>query len=336
MFDVQRPSRLTSELIRTSVPSPHSGVGRVKRAITTDAPGPRKSSVPIKAKGPGSLTQAPPQNIHEHSSKENIGFDSFNNVDVIKDNGEKLFHCDFPSKRRAISLPSLSTGYDVNTLIHYIQTALKEARIEQPLNFQGGFIPRDRLGEILTPENVYLIIHTLKCWSEVEDKHAMAQDICFGDERGAPRLKIFAVLLLMDRTGDIIKFFDDGVCDDCLLLAGWPNSCSIHGRHDVLDHYTPDDLETFIGWLCILSAPYIKMRKDVHSHYVLQHRCCLPVKVCRVSSNDTEEPVAQQGGFSKVYKVQIPNSQYNDELDDVSDRVLSSILQKLKVLTSEF
>ncbi|CAG9942252.1 unnamed protein product [Clonostachys rosea f. rosea IK726] len=330
MFDVQRPSRLTSELIRTSVPSPHSRVSRTKRATTADAPGPQKSSIQVKTKGPASLTQTPPQNNHEFSSHGYIDFDSFNNMDTIKDNGERLFYCDFPLKRRAISPPPQGPGYGINRLIHDIQTALKEARIECSSNLLGGFIPRDRLGEILTPEKVFLIIHTLKCWSEVENKHAMAQDICFGDERGAPRLKIFAVLLLMERAEDIMKFIDDGVCDNCLLLTGWPISCSIHGRHDVLDHYTPDDLEIFIGWLCILSAPYIKIRKDVHSHYILQRGYCLPVKVRTVSSNNTEERITQHGGFSKVHKVQIPSSQYNDELDDRRNRYFA-----LKELTSE-
>jgi hypothetical protein len=335
MFDIQRPSRLTSEHIKTSVPSPNSESSRIKRAATADAPGLRKKSVPINPKGAASLTQAPPKNGGEFSSKGDIGFDISNNVDIIKDNGERLFYCDFPPMKRAIGPPPPSIRYEINSLIQEVQAALKEARIKCALNSPGSFIPRDKFKDILTPEKVYLIIHTLKCCSKVEDKHAMAQDICFGDERCAPRLKIFAILLLMDRAEDVVKVMDDGLCDNCLLLTSWPTSCSIHGRHKVLDHYMPEDLELFIGWRCILSAPYIKIRKDVHSHYILQHEHCLPMKVCTVSSNDTEERTAQQGGFSKVYKVQIPSSQYNNELDDVSDYGVSANLQKALVLTSE-
>ncbi|CAI6084427.1 unnamed protein product [Clonostachys chloroleuca] len=330
MFGVQRPSRLTSELIRTSVPSPNLGDSRIKRASTADAPGLRNKSVPINPKGAASLTQAPPKNGGEFSSQGDIGFDISNNVDIIKDNGEKLFYCDFPPMKRAIGPPPPSPRYEINSLIQEVQAALKEARIKCALNSPGSFIPRDKFKDILTPEKVYLIIHTLKCCSKVEDKHAMAQDICFGDERCAPRLKIFAILLLMDRAEDIVKFMDDGLCDNCLLSTSWPTSCSIHGRHNVLDRYMPEDLELFIGWRCTLSAPYIKIRKDVHSHYILQHGHCLPTEVCTVSSNDNEERTAQQGGFSKVYKVQIPSSQYNDELDDRRNRCFA-----LKELTSE-
>ncbi|CAG9993944.1 unnamed protein product [Clonostachys byssicola] len=329
MYDVQQLSLLTLELFRTSVPSLDSEVSRIERAATAEAPALRKKPVPINTKG-ASLTQAPPQNGNEFSSQGDIGFDISNNVDIIKDNGEKLFYCDFPPKKRAISTPSPSIEYEINSLIHDVQTALKEARIKCTLNSPGSFIPRDRFEEILTPEKVYLIIHNLKCYGEVQDKHAVAQDICFGDERGAPRLRIFAILLLMDRSEDIIKFIEDGVCDNCVLLTGWPTSCSIHGRHNVLEHYMPEDLEIFIGWRCIFSAPYIKIRRNMHSHYILQHGHCLPMKVCTVFSNDTEERVAQKGGFSKVYKVQIPNSQYNDELDDRHDRCFA-----LKELTSE-
>ena len=184
------------------------------------------------------------------------------------------------------------------------------------LDEEKTFIPRGCLEEILSPERVYQIVQTLECFKEAKDKHAIAQSICFGSDRNPLCLKVLATLILINRANDIRKCIDNGLCDDCLpSLSHLDNDklelqCRLHGKHKLPFQDEVIASKDFYLAIANFTAPYIKIRKTIHSHYVLRNRSCLPITT--TANYDTK-----QGGFSIVYQVQIPTSHYKDDLDKV-------------------
>lgn len=209
-------------------------------------------------------------------------------------------------------IDTTSSPEDAYACIRTIEYELDMASTQCALNPEKMFIPHGKLLEVLTPERVRMVVESLECFSKHSDKAKIAGNIHFGSNNPPkpPCLKLLAALIFIERPEDIAKHMEDGVDDSCFPLsyngsgANQSISCKRHGQsHSTMNkEYRLIVRENLSRVSYRLSAPFIKWREKLHSHYILDSSDVLPVNECYN---------ARSRGYSEVQKVKLHKSHYD-------------------------
>lgn len=238
------------------------------------------------------------------------GLDDPGRVKQIRDRGQEFL----PSR---ITNTSSSSG-DTENDIEKVERDLDAASVQCALSPGKRFIPHDKLHQVLTPERVQRVVRGLNCFSHHSDQNKIAEEICYGSKspHKSPCLKLLAALILMEKTEDIAKHMDDHLSDSCFPLRLEDTernqcvSCKRHGKsHRTINKYRFNNQEDFSRWSYRLSAPFLKWREKIHSHYILDSSDVFPI----VSSEGS-----RSGGFSEIHKVKLHPSHFDFGTNEVS------------------
>lgn len=150
--------------------------------------------------------------------------------------------------------------------------------------------------------------------------------------------KVFATLVIIEKTRDIIEFIDEDVADSDLPLIRVPQS---HGGTTGLAlrrrrnpemplqccrQWNQLAIRNFEQWQWTTLSPFFSKsegRREI-THYILEDQAILPF----VEEHDSGRPAASEvsGGFSSVFKVNIHPDHHNFSSDS---KVLSPILRPM-------
>ncbi|KAI2609181.1 protein kinase [Hypoxylon sp. NC1633] len=267
--------------------------------------------------------------------KKRLGLDDPERVRKIHDRGEGDLHTvsGQASHQRPRSGRYEPIAVDVDHLLGVIGGEFDESTQTSALDTNKVYLSRPKLLEILTPRRVRTIVGH-PCFRDYPDKDRLTTEICFGSKSKSPRLKLLAVLIVIEKALDLPKHMRDGMDDRCLPMEmdsmGKRNIyCRWHKQyHATINGYNrPRYRMEFSSLSYSLTAPYIRYDKRQHSHYVLHPGDVFPMQVGKkvqkeeVPGSNFGGPMStipQYGGFSEVYQVQIEEGHY--KFDNVGMR----------------
>jgi hypothetical protein len=198
-----------------------------------------------------------------------------------------------------------------------------------------GFFPRAPLSILVTEDCVF---HELS--RMLSDTHHPSQireysrKICEetpqprdDDDDRPPKIKsfkkIFAILVLIEKTTSISKFLEEDVNDLDLPLVKIEDGKTgarfdlrkPHLKHQVLEcfrNWSQFYVRAFEEWQWVTVAPFFHRgtRKDVR-HFPLQASVILPFTADSRRSNPTEFQTVLEGGYGRVFKVDIHPDHHN-------------------------
>ncbi|KAI5860609.1 protein kinase [Durotheca rogersii] len=273
-----------------------------------------------------------------------LGLHDTARVQVITSRGE-LQQPNHPDYNKYV-LECLATEYrptsrNVDDLLNEIGNEFDDCLDANTTLDTRSFIPNNRLFEILTPERVRDIVHSLECFQDLEDKDGLVQDICVGSH-----LRLLAVLVGIRKVDYLLEHMDDGMCDLCLPMPVQKDRrdgrlyCQYHREsHKSLDSYPRiSHRKDFSQWSYSLSAPYITYDARRHQHYSLSIDDILPMRAVagkpRGQSKEAEEANSSYGGFSQVFKVELDKSHY--DFGDVGIRHPDGFFALKKLLSRNY
>lgn len=196
-----------------------------------------------------------------------------------------------------------------------------------------GFFPRDWLAYIIDEACVFEKLITV--FGDVLDHATIrtyARQICgisttdnAADEVPLTYKKIFAILVLSEKVSSIVKFLAENVSDDDLPLSKVPRqdkSSAVFYLGRRSDPGVP--LKCFLGWSSIATrrfdewqwpttSPFFA-RSHEHknvTHFLLQDQAILPFISDSSRGPDLQNKSEFEGGFSKVFRVEI-HPQHHD------------------------
>lgn len=241
---------------------------------------------------------------HDNQPSRKVGLDDSERVCKIYNRGQDFL------PPQSLNVTAIPRGTEVDA--KGIENELDSASIQCALNPGKRFIPHGKFLEVLTPERVRTVVESLNCFSKYADKAKIAGNIYFGSNNPPkpPCLKLLAALIYIERPEDIAKHMDDGVDDSCFPLsyngsgANQSISCKRHGgSHSTMNkEYRLVVRENLSRASYRLSAPFIKWREKLHSHYILDSSDVLPIEVCHNAGS---------GGYSEIQKVKLHESHYD-------------------------
>ncbi|KAF8862911.1 kinase-like protein [Acephala macrosclerotiorum] len=181
---------------------------------------------------------------------------------------------------------------------------LFDARVQWSSKADEYFIPESALQEIITKERIHQEIHSQTPLDTLDDvrlkSHKIMLDTIFGNYR-----KVFAILVLIGKSDEILKFVSANIKDDQLPLADSKvqqlNSDGIHtaksSAFDIMKAWSKRDVVGFYRDQWALTAPVFRFGKTI-PHYEFDDQCRLPFIL---------DPgfKSSQGGYGKVWKVKI-------------------------------
>ncbi|KAI1085196.1 hypothetical protein F5B20DRAFT_575666 [Whalleya microplaca] len=247
-----------------------------------------------------------------------LGLDDPERVRQISSRGEEFDPTnDYASQQRLQSKTYNSISFDASALVKTIELELDYAKVASALDSTKGYVPRNKLPRIITPERVRIIVSG-PWFREFSDKDRLTEEICFGP---SPRRKLLAVLIAMGCLEDLPEIMDDGMDDRCLPLhisgpPGYRLYCRYHGvHHRIINGVSrrPAYRQQFTSWSYSLVALYVKFNTKIHPHYLLDLGDVFPMQ----SSEKTKKHETSQmnyipyGGYSEVYKIKIDRSHYD-------------------------
>jgi hypothetical protein len=234
------------------------------------------------------------------------------------------------------STPGCAKALDV------IHEQLESAVKTYPPESTKFFIPRDKLSEIMTPDNVLSVINTLSCCSALspDRKKSLHHDICFGPAIGyrKPCNKILAALIGSELQEELVSLVEEGTDDSCL-----PFKCHSDGRntrcqnpshsHEAINKLGWTRRKIFCDWAYAVVALYLKRPPERHAHYILDHNDILPIVQQRSQEPTKPRSIPQRqgnneansernysfGGFSHVLRVRFHPGHFNFGSGLVSD-----------------
>ncbi|KAF2500443.1 kinase-like protein [Lophium mytilinum] len=258
-------------------------------------------------------------------------------ITVITDLGDEAAHRNF--KRRQTDSFPLASSYDVS-LARLLDQVFGAVKVNHWKGQSRGFMPTPKLLKLIIPKTVEPALESYDSWLRKRPQpgkpkanlQEVASKIC-GDfqyyevssdtedehlkmpSRQKSYRKIFAILLLLERSHRISSFVEEGVCDADLPLAlskprkpfklemrrknaapeSPPCRCFKKWRSSTISRFE----ETQWTFLAPYFAP--KGRRRV-SHYRLQPQTVLPFTSYNIA--------APPGGNGQVYRVEIPSDQH--------------------------
>lgn len=226
-------------------------------------------------------------------------------------NHERL---DIPDKLYQDYYPGIVSGSDLSNDLSnddstsMLEEKLSDARFEWPPEGNQYFIPADKLEELVT-------VHSIEDELKERDTHFAHSE---ARRQSAERIlktspKLFAILVLIQRSQFIGGFLDEGLDDSHLpfirsdknVTGGNFKLCSrLHPNQPIacIDRWRKSRINEFdrVQW-CVL-APIFEQSEEV-LHYTLNDNCVLPLLERSKS--------CEKGGFSTVYEITIhPSHQF--------------------------
>jgi serine/threonine protein kinase len=214
-----------------------------------------------------------------------------------------------------------------------LQEAISEARLES-IEKDGRFLPLDSLGSLVTLKSIE---EELRQYNLADDLRTIAKDVLRikpGTQSNDPttRRKIFAILVMMRRSGAIVDVIKEKIWDDALpFRIGKSSQQDVHRKAQ--DGTTPepiaffrkwkiDERETFDNYQWQMTAPYFRLgfrpRKKVH-HYDLEPRAVLPFVEETPKDDSLNHSVDFSGGTSTVRKLKIHSAHHDCPKELVSE-----------------
>ncbi|KAK4443012.1 putative Serine/threonine-protein kinase [Podospora aff. communis PSN243] len=184
-----------------------------------------------------------------------------------------------------------------------------------------GFFSMRLLNELLTEESVgdELSVH-LSNTHEPEAIDELARQICSSQKNEPSYRKIFAILVLIEKTAAITKFIAESINDCDLPLVPAPTGRYSLRRSRALNQelkcfrtaWTPFQIRNFEEWQWTTLTPFFAQSKDRKKveHYVLHHRVILPF----LPDTQEEEIRAKKellGGGGRVFKTIVHPENHN-------------------------
>ncbi|KAI1373024.1 protein kinase [Hypoxylon crocopeplum] len=259
-------------------------------------------------------------------ARKRLGLDNPGRVRQITDRGEGNFNRPnghSPQPLQPGSYKSLPGSPE--DLRSEIEDQLDRSKVISGLDHNKSYLPRNELRSILTPERVRTIVD-LPCFRGYsdQDKNRLTTDIYSGSTRSRSCLKLLAILVGMEKIGDLPRHMADGMNDQCLPMITkdptdpkTPLYCRYHKKyHQTINERRVEYRRQFSQWSYSLSALYITCDVKKHSHYVLDAGDIFPMKVGKkvpkseITGTNEVSP-DRYGGFSDVYQVQIDSSHYD-------------------------
>ena len=259
---------------------------------------------------------------------------------VITDFGEVLY-----SKNRK-TRPRESTGSLASRTSEQPRSerTLQERLFQALLPTHQGkkeFFPKKVLRTIVTKTRVRDEL-SKELNADVYDEHVIkeyAERICKEtefDEAGPKKIisfrKIFVILVMIGKTPAIIKFLEQDVNDSDLPLKKVPRPYE-KGSYDLRRSRDPDTplkcfskkwnqlhIRNFEGYQWTTLAPFFaKPRHKRVEHYELQEQAILPfLSASRTGQTSTHNPLEFEGGFGRVFKVDIHPDHHNFDCHNIN------------------
>ncbi|KAK3321328.1 hypothetical protein B0T19DRAFT_263775 [Cercophora scortea] len=252
------------------------------------------------------------------SSKRLLGLDD-PRVIIQYDRGASHYIQDHPFPSSPAQ--GQSDGSDPGNALSRIFDQLYGSLVPFPEGSHNFYIPNSRLRDIMTRQNVFSVVMSLPCFSNLsrEGKERVCDKIFSKD---CPRWRLLAALLLLEREDKLASFLEDSVSDECLPIAPKVSHCRVcyHSRHKCLGELNAKHRDELSRWSYAVNAPYFKSSPGQHFHLVLDGNDRLPIT--KISKIDTSNAPSHQksghvvgnaanGGFGEVQKVTFDSSHFN-------------------------
>ena len=257
----------------------------------------------------------------------------------ISDLGDRAFHATLHATDWKLANPfELDSSQEHLALQDRIFEALVRVQEEKK-----GFLPRVHLSNLVTEDCVFRELSEI-----LSDKYHPSQireysrKICKeipqprdDDDYRPPRIKsfkkIFAILVLIEKTTSIGKFLEEDVNDQDLPLVKSERGHS-GARFDLrkprlrdqtlecFRNWSQFNVRAFEEWQWVTVAPFFHrgFRKDVQ-HFPLQDSVMLPFTADSRRNKQTELQTVHEGGYGRVFKVNIHPDHHNFNITKVWD-----------------
>jgi len=236
----------------------------------------------------------------------------------ITDLGHKLYSEDSGIERRATEPKSPKSQEGPKTFQDQLFESLEPRGDETKAK---GFFSMGLLLELLSETSVReeLSVH-LNNTHEPEAIDNLARQICSQQKNVPSYRKIFAILVLIEKTAAVTKFIAECINDSDLPLVRAPTGRYNLRRSRALDQelncfrtaWTPFQVRNFEDWQWTTLAPFFARSKDRKKveHYVLHDRVILPF----LPDNQEEEICVKKellGGGGRVFGTIIHPENHN-------------------------
>lgn len=255
----------------------------------------------------------------------------------ITDLGDGAFHATKKAKGRSFSNP---IAVD-NSQEHFaLQDRFFEALVRVHEE-KKGFFPKAKLLNLVTEDCVnHELNRILGETHNTSQVREYARKICDEipqprdpDDGRAPKIKsfkkIFAILVLIEKTTSISKFLEEDVNDLDLPLVKIEEGNSgarfslRKKRHrdqslECFRNWSQFNIRAFEEWQWVTVAPFFHKgsRKDVQ-HFPLQDSVMLPFTSDSRRNKQSELHTVLEGGYGRVFKVQIHPDHHNFNMPQV-------------------
>ncbi|KAG4436080.1 hypothetical protein IFR05_008436 [Cadophora sp. M221] len=223
-----------------------------------------------------------------------------------------------------ISSPKIESRQSLSLQDQFVEALVR------PNSRRKGFFPMALIPQLVTRSCVIQeLSQSLKSTHNVRQIEELADSICEERQEHKSFRKIFAVLVLIERSSSISKFVVEGVDDSNLPLVkcyGGPKESSFELRMEhkkekkleCFDDWTHFFLNAFEEWQWTTVSPffYKGIDKEVR-HFTLKESIMLPFTAdSRRDSGTESQDAVIDGGFSRVFKVNI-HSDHHDIIENV-------------------
>ncbi|KAK4216482.1 kinase-like protein [Rhypophila decipiens] len=218
-----------------------------------------------------------------------------------------------------------------DTVISDIKCELEKIWEHYPTGGYNFFLPRDKLGGIVTPNRVLQVVQLLTCCKALSaaEKEKLRDSICFPDNPEQQRWKLLVILLRNGMQEQLLILCGEGVSDQCLPIRVCeknknPPPCRMQGhRHPTIDAWGDKKRRKISQWSYAVKSPYFTRLTGHHSHYILEDNDVLPIKKTRERLSSPDAPTAHQkpeteneqgaivSGFSEVRIVELDEGHYD-------------------------
>jgi len=227
------------------------------------------------------------------------------------------------ANNQASPAPNSTTGDDDGSISLGMQ--LRSSQIEH--EDEDNFFSAKDISKILSRENIERELERLQLSKEISvdvilsNKPEMEPS---QPQKGQTYLRVFALLLLLEREDEITQFVKDGVCDGILPVV--PRQATQHTQHDLCLRSAPNkplgcfkkwkihEREYFNNWQYRVSVPFFAPQHGPGSnemtapHYTFDNRIVLPwcARDTKAPSSPHSKPSSERnGGYGTVHRVRM-------------------------------
>ncbi|KAF2030943.1 kinase-like protein, partial [Setomelanomma holmii] len=257
---------------------------------------------------------------------------------IVRDAGYSLPLSDIAEDRppeQSLDLAEIGTQFPSNDTSvakpiqksNYLETELRNGRVESAERKDLEFLPIDQLERIMTYESIYQELQ--RAGLEREQLHESSASLC--RRRELSRQRIFAVLCMLQMPALIVEFEQEGIFDSDLPFIFKKDAVyreivadSKRARKKILSFqstsWQPLHLESFERYQYQVAAPIFKLSwlaDEKVLHFALKERLVLPFMHAEDTSpyGNLGTTVRREGGTSIVRRVKIHKAHFNASPD---------------------